>query len=288
MDLSQIKQEISLNQLIQDFELAKEVQGHLTRLGFLDPPADGKFGQMSTQALHNFKQRMRISEVGIGARTSEYLLGLEIFALLNLGQDLADRIVRYMQAKKYFVAIGLRHYNIIYLEGANANGMPNLDRMNEWNDRRIIIEIPGAKPLIRGNWAATTEPGWTYTAKPLNPKGAFRIAFGQYKAWQVGTHKNHEALVQIAPVKGHRDRNKDGFRTGDPVVTGTFGINQHWGGDSARVDEWSAGCFVGQSRVGHRECMKLIKQDERYQLNKNYTHMTTIIPGDELAKTFPG
>jgi hypothetical protein len=34
--------------------------------------------------------------------------------------------------------------------------------------------------------------------------------------------------------------------------------------------------------------MKLVKQDLRYQLNKNYTFYTTVIPGDDLVKRFPG
>ncbi|HAX75759.1 MAG TPA: peptidoglycan-binding protein [Cyanobacteria bacterium UBA11372] len=287
MKLIDIKQEISLSELIDDMDLAKEAQSHLVRLGFLDPPADGKFGQMSTQALHNFKQRMQIKEVGIGVRTSEYLLGLETDTLLTLEQDLASRIIRYMQAKNYFVAIGAGRYNIVYVEGANADGVPNSDLMNEWNDRRIVIEIPGSKPLIKGNWIATSEPGWTYTAKPLNSQGAFRIAFGQYKAWKVGTHKDHEALVQVASVKGHRDRDKNGFRSGDPMVTGSFGINQHWGGNATKVGPWSAGCLVGQSRQGHRDFMKLIKQDQRYLLSRNYLFMSTVIGADDLAKNFP-
>jgi hypothetical protein len=44
----------------------------------------------------------------------------------------------------------------------------------------------------------------------------------------------------------------------------------------------SAGCLVGRTRQGHREFMQLIKQDKRYQLNRQYMFLTTIIPGNEL------
>ena len=33
--------------------------------------------------------------------------------------------------------------------------------------------------------------------------------------------------------------------------------------------------------------MKLIKQNRRYQMNTNYSFMTTIINSDDLAKLFP-
>jgi hypothetical protein len=87
----------------------------------------------------------------------------------------------------------------------------------------------------------------------------------------------------VGEIKGYRDRNKDGFRTGDPIVTGSdFGVNQHWGGNDPHVNGWSAGCLVGQSTKGHLEFMKIIKSDPRYQANNNYVFLTTIIPGDKL------
>ena len=289
MSLSHIVESVCLDDLARNPHLTKEVQSHLIRLGFLDPPADGKFGAFSVQALKNLQKRMRINESDLGKRTVEYLLGLDRDILFDLGNDFASRIVKYMLFKKYFVSIGPRRYNVVYVEGANIDGKPNKDKMNQWNDRGIVFEIPQqAKPVMLDNSAATTEPGWTYTSRPLNRDGAFRISFGQYKAWKVGVHKDHEALVQAAPITGYRDRNKDGFRTGDPIVRGTYGINQHWGGDAAEVGPWSAGCLVRQSRQNHRNFMKILKGDERYELNSNYVFLTTIIPGDELAKIFPG
>jgi peptidoglycan hydrolase-like protein with peptidoglycan-binding domain len=284
-------QSITLEALANNAELAKEVQINLIRLGLVDPPADGKFGPYSTKALEEFQSLMGLSESELGIQTRKALAEVEEVIPLQLGNDFAGRLIKYMQQKQYFVAVGKHKYNIVYVEGANSNGTPNDDTFNQWNDRRIVIEIASATPKIVGNWIATTEPGDYYTQNPLNPKGAARIAFNQYKAWQVGIHgesEPHEALVQVADVEVCRDRNKDGYRTGDPIDVGAnFGINQHWGYDMSSVGKAGAGCLVGQFREEHKAFMELIKQDRRYQLNNNYLFMTTVIPGDDLAKAFP-
>jgi hypothetical protein len=130
---------------------------------------------------------------------------------------------------------------------------PNADRLDEWNDRRLIIEFVEGVPYIFGNWAATTEPGRWYTLNPMNRQGAARIAFGQYRAWRMGMHGSgktrHEALVQVNPIRVCRDLNKDAIRTGDKLDTGLFGI---------------------------------LKQDARYLSNPQYTFTTNVIPGDKL------
>lgn len=291
MLLTEVMPTISFADLAKDTELAKQVQTNLIRLGLLDPPADGKFGQFSIQALKYFQSLMKISEDGLGTKTSQALVEVKEAIPLKLGKDFASRIIKYMQRKGYFVAVGEKRYNIVYVEGASADGTPNKDSFNQWNDRRIVIEIATGTPKILGNWLATTEPGNRYTQRPMNPNGAARIAFGQYQAWQVGIHggsEPHEALVQRGSLKLHRDRNKDGLRTGDAIDVGSgFGINQHYGYDLQLVGPASAGCLVGQSRAEHRVFMRLIKQDRRYQLNNDYFFFTTIIAGDDLAKNFP-
>jgi predicted chitinase len=175
--------------------------------------------------------------------------------------DLAHHIIAAMERKGYQIDRGPNEINIVYVEGMNADGSPNDNEANKWNDLRLLIRFEGGEPRIIGKWAATTEPGRYYTEHPLSPGGAARIEFGQYRAWQVGIHRgDHEALVQTG---GHvtvcRDENRDNLRTGDPRQTGDFGINQHWGYDLASVDKASAGCLVGQSKIGHREFMALVK-----------------------------
>lgn len=203
--------------------------------------------------------------------------------------SLAQLIVDYMAYKNYFVDRSPLHFNIIYIEGMNRDGSLNNDAPNIFNDLRLVIEFIGGRPSIIDSWEATTEPGFFYTKNPMNPKGAARIGFGQYQAWMVGTHgrsEPHEALIQVYPVRVHRDLNKDMVRTGDRIDIGLFGINQHHGYDLPVFDinKASAGCLVGRSRAGHREFMGIIKSDRRYRNDKDYIFRTTIIPGDDLLK----
>lgn len=278
-----------LDVLSSNAALAKEFQGHLIRLGLLDPPADGKFGRYSTEALNEFLSLKKLSTSTSVTDIQTALSEAKDAIPLKLGNDWASRIIKYMQQKQYFIAVGQQKYNIVYVEGVNADGIPNADKLNEWNDRRLVIEIVAGVPKIVGNWAATTEPGAYHTQNPPVSQGVARIAFGQYRAWQVGKHKNdHIALRQVGNLKIYRDLNKDGMRVGDKLYEGDgFGINQHWGYDQATVGKASAGCLVGQSCKGHEDFMALIQRDRRYQLSHSYIFMTTIIAGDELANAFP-
>lgn len=203
-------------------------------------------------------------------------------------RTLADRIIGFMGKNGYVIFKQPKHYNIVYVEGMNSDGTLNDDAPNCFNDLRLVIEFENNIPKIVGCWEATSEIGAHYTNKPMNRKGGARIAFGQYQAWQVGYHgsKPYEALVQAAPVPVHRDFNKDFMRTGDEIDTGLFGINQHhaWDAPKNNIGVHSAGCLVGRTIIGHREFMSLIKQDARYQNDKNYIFYTTVIPGDALMK----
>jgi hypothetical protein len=169
--------------------------------------------------------------------------------------------------------------------------------MNTFNDLRMVIQIDAmGVPKVVGKWVATTEPGTFYTENRMDEKqrGAARIQFGQYKAWRVGTHKPESsnqfpALLQEEEVSVFRDGNEDGFRTGDFLDTGLFGINQHHAADSPRtnIGRYGAGCLVGQMEDEHNEFMDIIMQDKRYKLNNDYLFETAIIAGDELNKMFP-
>jgi hypothetical protein len=288
--------EYTFEAVAADKELAKHVQEVLIWLKLLNPPADSKFGPISSAALKEFQERMKTKEQGfLGPDTAKKLINTQPDEIpqpdLILKKDFASRIIKYMQTKGYEIATGTKEYNIVYVEGVDGNGKLNPDQPNHFNDRRLVIQILEGKPKIIGNWEGTTEPGYHYTYRPISAyarqKGTARIKFGQYKAWRVGIHgtsDRHEALVQVAPITVHRDFNKDMFRTGDKLDTGLFAINQHWGYDLPRnnISFASAGCLVGRSKEGHREFMELIKQDKRYQLNRQYTFVTTVIPGDEL------
>lgn len=289
----------SMEGIASDKELATQIQVLLIGLGLLEPPADGKFGPISTAALKKFQTLMKINEPEqLGSETAKKLIETKPEELptppLKLGNDLASRIVKYMQLKKYEIFQGIRQYNIVYIEGMSADGSLNSDTPNSFNDRRTVLQIVDGVPAIVGNWEATTEPGYHYTYRPMNPAGAARIKFGQYKAWQVGIHgttDRHEALVQTGgEVTVHRDFNKDLQRTGDKLDTGYFAINQHWGYDLPYNNVYyaSAGCLVGRARQGHREFMSLIKKDRRFQLNDRYVFYATVIYGPDLIKETGG
>jgi len=159
-----------------------------------------------------------------------------------MAQD-GKKLLAYMQHLGYTVD---KKLNIVYLEGIDAETWEtNDDSTDRWNDTAELLD--GAGKILSSNYC-TTEPGRYWIDHPMNPKGAARIAFGQHKqAWAIGQHRGLPALVQVAPVKVHRDFNRDGSRLGDPVDTGNFGINQHGcnGTDGANyVGKWSAGCLV--------------------------------------------
>ncbi len=207
-----------------------------------------------------------------------------------------------MQAAGYRLDRAPGHLNIVYVEGMDADGRANDNAPNRFNDLRVVLDFEDAappngsgaaskepKPRIAGLWQATTEPSRVWTQTPMNPKGAARIAFGQYTSWQIGIHHDHEALVQVAPVTVCRDLNKDYRRDGDARDTGLFGINQHWGYDLPADDlgRSSAGCLVGRTREGHRAFMALIKRDPRYQADHDFRFTTTILPAAAVRAALP-
>lgn len=205
---------------------------------------------------------------------------------------LAVSVMRYMQAKNYRIFEGKQQYNIVYLEGVDKDGCLNADLPNEFNDRRLVIQILNNQPVILGNWEGSSEPSTYFTEKPMNSKGAARICFGQYQAWSLGMHgqnDRHEALIQTQPIAVTRDRNRDFKRTGDYVESGLFGVNQHWGYDLPvnNLQKATAGCLVGRTRAGHREFMHLVKQDAKFLKFSGYVFWTAIIAGDDLLLKFP-
>ncbi len=283
--------------IAQDRDLAHQVQIQLIGLSLLEPPADGKFGPISAASLKKFQSLTKTGETEfLGKFTAKALIETKPGSLpkteLKLSNDLASRIVKYMQSKNYTIFTEPKEYNIVYVEGMNEDGSLNDDAPNEFNDRRIVIEVVDGVPQIVNHWQATTEPGSHYTYNPVNPEGAARIQFGQYKAWSVGMHggaEPHEALIQVDDITVCRDFNQDFKRTGDKLDRGLFQVDQHWGYDAPVNDikNASAGCLVGRRREGHREFMAIIKSDRRYRTNSNYVFYTTVIPGDDLVKAFP-
>jgi hypothetical protein len=269
---------------------AIEVQQRLSEIGLLDPPPDGAFGPVSRWALNAFCEAAGLDfHASMTSDIWRRLSSAEATALFPLddsGPDFASRVIRAMRARGDFVARHPAAVNIVYVEGCGPEGDENDDAPNKFNDCRLAIRIgAGGKPQLAGAWEATTEPGRYYTLNPMNEKGAARIAFGQYKAWSVGTHINHEGLVQTGMITVHRDLNKDYKRGGDQLDTGDyFWVDQHWGYDLPKEDigRASAGCLVGRRKQGHREFMTIVKADPRYRANNGYRFMTSVLAESDV------
>jgi hypothetical protein len=283
---------VSLSLIGGDEVLAQQVQERLGVHGVLDPPADGSFGPVSLWAIAQFLRKVGTpGKTLLDAEAARALLVAEAVFPLQTPDSLAGRLVRAMQAAGYWLCRHPDCVNIVYVEGLDEDGTPNVDAPNEFNDLRLVLRVNRAgNPEIAEVWEATTEPGRYYTlVEKLDPRGAARIAFGQYKAWSVGTHmagrpSAHEALVQTAPIRVFRDLNADFERTGDEVFTGLFGVNQHWGFDLPRSDigRGSAGCLVGRTKAGHRAFMALCKADPRYAASNGYRFVTTVLNAAEV------
>ena len=279
-------------------DLVNELQVILAELGYLDPPADGLWGSVSNWALEEFCNDNSLSlSGGFSPKIARTLLNpTNPLPDIKPGNNWFDKVVAYMNDKGYWICRHPGCTNIVYLEGVNPDGTLNDDRPNAFNDLRVVFTVDASGVPQITSWDGTTEPGKYFTENPIdNVPGAARIAFGQYKSWTVGIHRRgrrgaHEALVQERFVSVYRDLNKDYQRKNDKLYTGIFGINQHWGYDKPKhnLGSSSAGCLVGRTMTGHREFMRLIKQDARYQARQSYKFMTAILPGDTvLGQSLP-
>lgn len=274
-------------------DLVLELQGLMADLGILDPPVDGKFGQVSRWALaETLKLLGQAGKTAIDQEAARKLLASVGAGPLALKPkaDYAGKLTKFMMSRNYWINRHPDCLNIVYVEGADPDGTPREDIPNQFNDVRLLLRVaqPSGTPEIVAAWEATAAPGRFYVEHPLDPKGAAHIALGQFKAWTVGLHGTgagrHEALVQSDVVTVYRDANRDYSRIGDVPYSGLFGINQHWGYDLPRTDiqNASAGCLVGRLKSGHRDFMKRVKEDVRFQQNSGYLFMTTIVAREDF------
>lgn len=289
---------VTLDQLVTDDDLKRDLQQRLADLGCLDPPPDGNFGPVSQIMLAKAAEHAGVaydSQV-LTPELAQALLDHNVDTLIPLQLDggFASRIVRYLAAVGWWFCRVPGFHNIVYVEGVNEDGSVNADTFDQFNDRRMVVTVQDGQPTLLHNVLATTEPSRLFTDDPPDPNGVARIAFGPYKAWHVGIHhpgkpSAHEALIQAANVSVFRDKNRDHIRPGDALFTGLFGINQHSGFNApvGAIGRASAGCLVARTTQDHRDFMALVKTDERYRMNSGYKFLTTVINGDELATVVP-
>lgn len=150
--------------------------------------------------------------------------------------------------------------HILGLRGATPDGLvavkqvPNLpDRYND----TICVFGSALVPM-----AGSVDPGATFTRSPLHPQGCAHLLNGAW-LYKRGLHKGRRALVQAAPVRIWRDKDKDFKR--DPhelVEEGWFGLNIHAAGTGPLIGSWSAGCQViagGWDGSAWKTFMRLIR-----------------------------
>ena len=290
-ELSEVTEPITLARLGTNIPLVREIQTKLGNIGLLDPPSDGIFGSVSSWALSEFAKHSNIEYLnGLTPELAQALESTTGIFEYHKGDDLAGRVVEAMLRNGAWVCMHPECFNIVYIEGLNSDGLPNPNKPNQFNDLRLLIQVQDGTPKLVDMWDATTTPGEYWTENRMNPAGAAMIAFGQYKAWRVGIHhagsrSAHEALVQVANVNVYRDDNENFKRDDGKLYTGIFGINQHWGYDYPKHDlgRSSAGCLVGRTKKGHREFMAIVKKDMRYEVNRGYKFITTILPASDIA-----
>lgn len=268
----------------------QDIQEILITLGLLDPPADGKWGRQSKASLQDFQRYAQLPPTGeITLETRQALAQAQPF--IKLDGSYPSRVVKYMLSKGYFVAAGNRRWNILMIEGINPDtGALVPDNPNEFCDGRVLLEIPfTGVPRIVGAWEATCEAGYHYVDNPMNPRGTARCDRGQFKAWQLGIHGQqnpHEALIQVCPVTVKRYRGRQNYysETNGVPDKGLFGINFHWGYNYPKhdIEYASAGCLVGRTTEGHRNCMRMVKRDRRFEIDNEYIFYITIISGKDI------
>ena len=267
-------------------EGVRAIQTVLIRCGYLDPPADGGFGKVTKWALRAFAERAGVTPSDTITPELRTALAQAQPLPLTPGNDLIGKIVKAMQRNNYWIARHPDCVNIVYIEGMDADGSPNDNRNNVFNDVRMVFRVKAnGVPEILGQWEATTEPSRKYTLEPMNPGGAFHIKFGQYKAWIAGVYHTHEALRQAGEIEGYRDPHKTFKRDFNyPVHGSDFGVHHHWGYDLPHdnMGNSSAGCLVGRSTEGHKKFMSTVLDDARHQANPTYRFMAAIMPVGDL------
>lgn len=262
----------------------------LKNFGYLDPPVDENFGPVSRWALSEvYKKTGKVYNVGDVPPDFIKVIHSTPHPYFHLNQnpdhEMANRLAKAYINHNYWFSVHPECVNISYIEGMSVNGKPNDNAPNKFNDLRLLWKVDDSgQPVLVGMWMATTEPGYFWTKNPMSPLGAARVKFGLYKAWGVGMHHTHEALVQVDDITVFRDLNQDYKRNGDKEDTGQFGINQHWGYDLDENDlgRSSAGCLVGRSKAGHVDFMHFVKNDARYRASNSYKFMTAIFPANEI------
>jgi hypothetical protein len=171
-----------------------------------------------------------------------------------------DNIQRAMKSKGYrWFENDSRNYNL-NIVGVRHSDHNATNKFDDW----ITLSWKFQNSWFFKKYPATTDPGWHWLHKLLNPKGAAILVPGQYDAYALDYHQGkYKAMCQRrGPVKVYRDKNKDKILDLDPstIDVGWFGINIHRANVSG-ITDWvnmhSAGCQVFQNAAHFADFMSL-------------------------------
>ena len=200
------KGSIRTEELFRDKELSQDVQAELIRLGLLDPPADGGFGPLSklagaqfvSRALNATSDGSAAPPVSINFTAAQKLKAAQPQSLFPVkpGNDLAGRVWRAMEAKGYYLTRVPGWINIVYLEGANADGSPNDNAPNKFNDRRLVLTVQDGKPVLLGKLGRHDRAG-----TPIHYRKAQHQGSGANRAWSVQSlERRHTPRLRQRPA----------------------------------------------------------------------------------------
>lgn len=292
---------MTLQQLYFDKPLVDRIQTHLVRSGILDPvyrangtridiiEADGILGMNTEAAMRQAGMTNSNLEAWIAELHAVNFAPVPFTDLCE--NENVKKIVEYCLSKGYYLSPHEKAFNVIYLEGVSYDKQSdtftlNDNKVDEWNDLRLLVGVREGMWKIIACYVATTGPGRYYTDNPLNKDGCARIQFGQYKAWIMGVHNGSQpALQHCDAILVCRDLNKDGSREGDKVYQSYGTVNHHSTkkkGTPRVVGKYSAGCMVGMEWDDHILFLAQLRTDWRYMANKNYKFIATICDGKEV------
>ncbi len=182
-----------------------------------------------------------------------------------------DNVMRIKKSKGYPIFDRSYDLNIV---GIRAN-TPATNTFNDFLTVAYIDEKQQPRIFVA---PGTTDPGYFWLEHPMNPLGAAIVKEGHYPdLWQIGMHKDYQALVQVGNITVYRDNNRDDTYDLDEKTldTGVFGVDLHhssYNGVSYQVDKWSAGCQVVANIVDFLALMNLVFRQRTYGRGTRYSY----------------
>ena len=166
------------------------------------------------------------------------------------------------KAHKWFIDADKKGYDVNIVGVRNSR--PGNKVTNIFDDHiTVSYKVDGVWQFAE--FEITTDPGTKAVKEFHNPNGVFRLKPGQYRGmWAIGLHQGkYEALRQVKPCKGWRDKNKDMSFDEKIEAEGIFGINCHRSNpktQSEYVENWSEGCQVFKKLKDFNAFMEIMRK----------------------------